>query len=274
MIKKGILLGAVLLSISTVNAQKGFYTGIGVGYGFSSPTDVLGTKYSIDSDGTEKESNIYGSLGAGFNSSVNVGYMFGDHFGMDLGVNYFIGSKTTINEVISPTGELNAFSKSNQLRLIPSFVMTTGGEFALYTRAGFIFPVIGTTFTESSSDFSGIQTDQHFESKGTFSIGYHGAFGAKYALNEHLSLFAEISGAYLRIKSKSTSMTKNSVNGVDFLSGMTTYQKETIYKDELNSSSNNALYNSNSNAGSAKEDLSKKTNYNGAFLNVGVKYKF
>lgn len=274
MIKKGMLVGILLLTVGTVNAQQGFYAGAGVGYGFSSPTDVLGTKLSIENNGTITESNIYGSLGSGLNSSINVGYMFGHHFGMDLGVNYFLGSKVTADEISSPIGGRTTISNSNQLRLIPSFVLTTGGDIAIYVRAGFIFPVIGSTFTDRNSDFGGVMNEQSFQTKGAFTVGYHGAFGANFKLTEKLSLFAEISGAYLRIKSKSRTMTKNTSNGADLLGGMTTFQKETNYTDELNSSSNNTTYNSDTNDGSANELLATKANYNGAFLNVGVKFHF
>lgn len=273
MIKKGWLIGALMLTIGTVNAQ-GVYTGIGIGYGFSSPTDLLGTKTEIDNAGNTTESNIYGSFGAGLNSSINVGYMFGEHFGVDLGINYFLGSKVISSETNTPVGFSKVTSHSNQLRLIPSFVMSTGGKLSLYTRAGFIFPTIGVTISELRGDFMGSTTEQDFETKGAFTVGYHGAFGGKYNVNDHISLFAEISGAYLRIKSKTRTQTKSTSNGVDILDMMTTYQKEINYTDELNGNSNNYSINPNASGDSAREELATKSNYNGAFLNVGVKYYF
>lgn len=272
--KKGLLAGAFLLATGLVSAQ-GLYVGVGGGYGFATPGDQIGSVDVIDANGNRTTTATYGTLGGGVNTGLNVGYMFTEHFGAELGVNYFIGSEVTTTDLTTPAGVTTAKSKSSQLRLAPALVLTTGGDLALYGKAGLVLPAGGSTVTQvvDNNSFPGVTFEQEYESTGAFSLGFMGAIGVDYTLSDKLSIFGELNGVNLRIKSNTRSTTKSSANGTDNLGDMDTYDKEIVYVDELNSNSNNAGYNPNYSTSSAQEQLASTTNFNGLFINIGVKIR-
>ncbi len=139
-----------------------------------------------------------------------------------------------------------------------------------------VLPVAGSTVTRTeTTPIIGAASSSEMESKGAFSLGFQGALGLGYNLSEKLSLFGELSHVSLKIKGKSSSVTENISGGVDVLGLMDTYDKETVFVDELNSSSNNSSYNPNPvNTGSAREELASTSNYNALFINIGVKFNF
>lgn len=273
--KKGFLLGALLLGAGAVSAQ-GLYVGVQGGYGFGTPSDMIGETLVVTATGDQTSTAIYDSYGGGTNVGLNVGYMFSEHLGAELGFSYFLGSTVTSRDVTVPTGSASLMGSSNQMRLAPSLVLTTGGDFAVYGKGGLVLPVGGSTISEGRDGTNPLAVvEQEVESKGAMSIGFQGAIGASYKLSDKLSIFGELSAINLRIKSGTQSVTKYTVNGTDFLAALDTYDKETTFVDELNSSSNNSSYNSTGTVvTNAKEDLATTTNFNGFFINVGVKYSF
>lgn len=272
--KKGLLLGALLLGAGSISAQ-GLYVGLQGGYGFGTPGDKIGAETVITSTGDQTSTSIISSFGGGTNAGLNVGYMFTEHIGAELGFSYFLGSEVTSDHVTVPTGELLVTRKTTQTRLAPSIVLTTGGDFAVYTKAGLMLPVGGSTIIDYSDETNPLATvDRGFEAKGAMSIGFQGALGANYKLSDNLSIFGELSAVNLRVKSASNTMTRSVVAGTDVLSLMDQYDIETVFVDELTSSSNNAGYNASYKTTDAKEDLASTTNFNGFFINIGVKYNF
>ena len=186
-----------------------------------------------------------------------------------------MGSSVTSTDFSAPTGNATLTAKSTQVRIAPSLIVTTGGDFALYGKGGLVLPVTGSTVAEYRDDTNPLASvEQDFESKGATSLGFQGAIGVNYNLSDNLSLFGELGAVNLRIKSGTRTMTRNMVGGVDVLSAMDTYDKETVYVDELNPSSNNSSYNSNASDSQAKEELAGTTNFNAMVISVGVKYNF
>lgn len=271
--KKGFLLGALLLGAGAVSAQ-GLYVGLQAGYGFGTPGDALGSTTVIASNGDQTTTNIYDSYGGGTNVGLNVGYMFSEHFGAELGLSYFLGSSVTSTDFSSAAGSATLMAKSTQIRLAPSLIVTTGGDFAVYGKGGLVLPAGGSTTAEYRDDTNILgSVEQDFETKGATSIGFQGAIGVNYKLSDNLSIFGELSAVNLRIKSASRVMTKYSFGSNDLLASADAYSKETNFVDELNSSSNNSSYNPTGFSNSrAKDELATTTNFNGMFINIGVKY--
>ncbi len=272
--KKGLLLGALLLGAGAVSAQN-LYVGLQGGYGIGTPSEVVGTTTVVTASG-QTETNSYGTFGEGANIGLNVGYMFSEHVGAELGFNYFLGSTVESNNTTVPTGTVTVNSKSTQFRLAPSLVVTTGGDFALYGKGGLVLPVGGSTVTEyrdSGTNPLVGSVEQDFESKGAMSIGFQGAMGVSYNLSDKLSLFGELGAVNLRIKGDTRSVTAYRVDGTDQMSNLDTYDKETVYVEELGPNSNNSAYNLTSvDENKAKEELSNSTNYNAMFISIGVKF--
>ena len=262
--KKNLLLVVALFLATTMSAQ--FYAGLGVGYGMGASKRVNGTK--IDGNTT---TNIYGSYGQGFNTTLKAGFMFNDNMGVELGVSYLFGATQTKDDHKDYLEE----AKSNGLRLIPSLVYKLDNGF--YGRFGVIVPVMGSTvITAVDDDFMGmgIKKETEMETHGSFSIGFAGAIGYEYALSDNLNLFGEVEYIGMSIKSGSATFTKYDVGGKDQLGAMTTSQKEYTFLDEVDNSSDNTPSNPNYDASKATVTMRQKAPFSSFGLNIGVTYAF
>ncbi|AEA45944.1 outer membrane beta-barrel protein [Fluviicola taffensis] len=267
--KKLILPILSVFVIGSASAQ--FNIGLSVGYGLGNPRGTFDeTKQTPTS-----EKNIYGTLGTGLQLNLTPGYMFGDHFGMELGLNGFLGSKTTVGQTTTAFGEYKHVQYSNQFRVSPMVVIKSGGEkFSVYAKAGFVIPLLGATKTEISNSTNPLTT-QEIEAKtnGKISLGYTGAFGANIHFGKKFTLFAEVGANSIRVKSKKTEYTKFSVGGNDIIGNMTEYGKSINYVDELTSSSNTSS-NPNVDTNKPEDQLRKVANFSNFFVQVGFKITF
>lgn len=268
--KKLILPVLAVMTLGTASAQ--FNLGISAGYGIGSPGHVLGT-----SNTSSSSENIYGTLGSGIQANLTPGYMFGDHFGIELGLNGFFGSKTTIDETSVPSGDFTHTQSSNQFRISPAFIIKSGGEkISAYARTGLVLPLMGSVRSEiSNSTNPGAITEIELNTTGKVSLGYTGAVGVNVHFGDKFGFFAEVGANSLRVKSKETEITKYTVNRTDVLGNMDTYDKETVYVDELTNSSNNTGTNpTGTDQNSAKEELREVANFSNFFIQVGFKITF
>jgi opacity protein-like surface antigen len=273
--KKVLFTGASLLALSSASAQ--FYVNVSAGYGIAAPGEVLGQNTTITATGGSEE-NVYGTLGSGFQVGVTPGYFFTEHLGAELGVNYFFGAETDIQETTTPFGTAKVTAHSNQLRLVPSIVLRTGGESVYgYAKAGLIMPVAGSTITnldDSGAGGPGSGSTAEYETKGRFATGFSGALGVNFAFGGNMGVFAEVGTTNLRVQWKERTLNEATVDGTDVLNMLSTYDRETEYKDEIDGNSNNADYNPNYSDGSAREELANRTNFGAMFITVGLRIGF
>ncbi len=285
------LLAALVCGAFATSAVAQVYVGAHAGYSFSTAPSVLGTASNSNtsaSPATNSTANIYGSNGAGVNFGINAGMMFSEHFGIDLGFDYLSISpqKTeTSNSTGAASNNVSSYTTSGtQIRVTPSFVVAAGKEgLKPYARFGVVLPVAGSTITDVSSVTTipsiskTYTTTVKSETTGQFSLGFNSAVGINFALGEKLNLFGEVALTTLSIKAaKTTYKAFNSEDllGTTTLADLKTIDKETVYVDELNTSSNNSNYNSTVNQDKPLDDLAKTANYNTLGINVGVKYSF
>ncbi len=262
--KKNLLLVVALFLATTMSAQ--FYAGLGVGYGMGASKRVNGTSV----DGT-KTTNIYGSYGQGFNTTLKAGYMFTDNMGVEMGVSYLFGATQTKDDHTNYLEE----AKSNGLRIIPSLVYKLDNGF--YGRFGMIIPVMGSTvITAVDDDFMGmgLKKETEMETHGSFSIGFAGAIGYQFELTDNMNLFGEVEYIGMSIKSGSATFTQYDVDGKDQLGAMTTSQKEYTFLDEVDDSSDNTFGNPNYDPAKATVMMRQKAPFSSFGLNVGITMVF
>ena len=296
--KKVTLLCALVLASFGAKAQ-GFYADFNVGYGLGLPGNVLGVKTHEDNINgviTKTSSNIKGSVGQGLTLQLTPGYMFTEHIGVELGINYFLGARVTAVENTSSITLDNqgidnedftydqTSVQSNQLRLIPSVIISTGvsNKVSGYVKAGIIMPVLGLTrayvegeiATLNGSDISRDKTYSELEVRGSFSLGFRGAVGLNYNITDKLSVFGEIYVTTLNIRQKNRTLVSQKYNDVEVSGNIPVYNIEIEYVKELNENSNNSAYNSNYKTDLPKQELFAKTNFDQFGLQVGVKYNF
>lgn len=273
--KKMVLSAALFFAAYGVNAQ-GLYGDVSVGYGLGAPNYVMGTKNYSGPAGTSTSENIYGSIGQGLNLALTPGYMINEHFGLELGINYFMGATKTIVENTNSNSNVyeTRTAHSNQLRLIPSLVVSSGtsNKLSVYAKGGLVIPVMGLTKIEIDKGImTGPTTSSKIQAKSDFaghvSLGFRGALGVNYKLSDKLSLFGELQQTNLFIKQKSNTYTEFIVDGVDIkdnptLMSLYGQNKETEFVDKLDANSG------------ANQALAAKTNFNQFGINVGVKFNF
>ena len=262
--KKNLLLIIALFVATSMSAQ--FYAGLGLGYGLGASKRVNGTKV----EGTTT-TNIYGSYGEGFNTTLKLGYMFNDNMGIEMGVSYLFGAAQTKDEHDKYFEE----AQSDGMRLMPQLVYRLDNGF--YGRFGMIIPVMGkTVITTTDDNFmgAGMKLEQEIETHGSFSIGFAGAIGYNYALSDNMNLFGEIEYIGLSIKSGSAEITKYAINGDDKVGDMKTGQKEYTFLDEVDDSSDNTFSNPNYDPNQATVGLRQKAPFSSIGLNIGITMTF
>ncbi|RLD64102.1 MAG: hypothetical protein DRI84_08995 [Bacteroidetes bacterium] len=268
--KRNLLLIIALFVATSMSAQ--FYAGLGVGYGMGASKRANGLEYS----GT-KTINIYGSYGQGFSPNLKLGFMFNDNMGFELGVSYLFGASQTKIKMEGDT--VGQEAKSSGLRLAPQLVYKLDNGF--YGRFGLIIPVLGTTVvTGHNNNFMGMGIKQEYtvENKGAFSIGFIGAIGYGFALNDNMTLFGEIEYIGLSIKSGSKTFTQFDLDGVDQLENDkplnpmfgTTAFKETEYFDEVDDSVDNTTSNPKYDTDKPTAELRQKAPFSSFGLNIGI----
>jgi hypothetical protein len=168
-------------------------------------------------------------------------------------------------------------------------------------------PILGD-ITLPGFDAGGVSlqgsVDAEAESFGQFSLGFEGTLGAEMKINDMISVFGEVNFSTLHIKSKETKVLKYdgvySLNGsplsiedlegafgfvgidVSFsdlglyenISEVPTSEAHFIYVDELNSNTNNPVFNDNFDANQAEDRLARKENNSSIGINIGVKFNF
>ena len=272
--KKIILSIAVVIAAYGANAQ-GFYGELSVGYGMGNPSEVLGQTY-VSGLGTYSSENNYGTIGQGLNITLTPGFMITEHFGIDLGISYFMGAKKIMDDQTNSTNA-NEFYKStaqsNQLRLIPGLIVSTGvtNKVSGYAKVGLVAPVMGVTKGEVNNGYmvgpNAVTIVAKREVKGALSVGFKAALGINYNLSETISLFGEIQSISLFIKQKSSKFTEFSVNNVDIkdnapMMEAAGYSLTTDYLDKIDNNSGN------------NKALAGKTTFNQVGINLGLRFNF
>jgi hypothetical protein len=222
--------------------------GIGIGL---TPATMTQTKTTMVTEGstTTIADAIKVNLGTGLPLGISAGYKFDDHYGVELGIDYFSGfstsktdSRTTISGGQSSTDEAKTKVSASMLSITPSFVMQTEwGKVFPYARIGAEIGVVnnyktvysGVTYLFKSSAPTGDETTKDY---GGITIGVKAAVGVEYPITDLISLFGEIQARAISFSPKHGKVTKYTVNGQDELSTLTTKQSKWDFEKSIDSS--------------------------------------
>lgn len=318
--KKGLLLFGLLVSTMTMVGQttstadskpETWYFKLGGSYFIQTaatefPT-VSGALPNTDvyaANGTtlaSRETN-HGSFGEGFRTGLNVGYRFSPRLGVEMGFNYFTGNdKTmvkTVNRLVAagPTfvsgtaeGRITAFD------LAPAIVLFLGESkgFEPYTKVGVIVPVVGDLTIETKRTYTNPAGTTNTYAKDVVlpnpTVGFMAALGTSYKVGKNISLFAELEYRNFTVHGKSKETKKYTENGVDKLNTPTAFRPDASYSashvdyvEQINSGSNNPLFNPNTTTttiatdttrpNEAMNDISSYVGISGLGLTFGFKY--
>lgn len=217
--------------------------------------------------------------------NVTGGYMFNPYIGAELGVSYFHGDKTMIGRLRSPqvTSEentyLRGFDVAPGIFLTPNFKTVNP-----YARMGLIVPVAGDLTIETMArqvNGGGAGTDIIVEAKSEvksrFSVGYFGAIGVSYPVNDNLSIFGEVEIKNLSIKSKSAEITEYSTTAIsngqsqlipgEQLADLPVYETHFDFTDDYSQSTTTAP-----NQDAPRKIPTQFVNASGTGINVGIRF--
>ena len=221
------------------------YVRLGAGYGFvhagqtESGGAGLNGSEKLNGNSTTIERKP-ASFGSGFCMNLAGGYMITKHIGVELGAHAVLApTKYTYSGIVPLTGGTRSFVREVKadlpVYLIPAVVLTTGDMIQFYGRAGLVLPLsdkLSVTETQTGT-LPGQTTDViTLDVKNHFNIGLQGAGGIAYPLNEHLSIWGEISAISRNAYIKRSEITAYTQDGQDALPVFTTNQKVTEYDFE------------------------------------------
>ena len=276
----GIVLTALLISgLSFAQLEVSLSTGYAVG--------SAGMKLGESINLSETE-NAYGSYGEGANVQLRGTYYFNESFGVDLGLGYLHGTDQTVSEISVPNREVDAVARARAFGASTSIVYKFTNN--IYGRFGALLKLGGkteavvydkSTLSQAEADGFGIPLGSYSETNykedfhGHFPLGFVGALGYKFNLNDNLNLFVEAEYYGISLKRKDSEITEFNTDvvlpdGTVAFSGFYNidnlpngYNKETTYVDNL----------SNTNTDSSRK-LSQKVPYSSFGINFGITYKF
>lgn len=276
----GIVLTALLISgLSFAQLEVSLSTGYAVG--------SAGMKLGESINLSETE-NSYGSYGEGANVQLRGTYYFNESFGVDLGLGYLHGTDQTVSEVNVPNREVDAVARARAFGASTSIVYKFTNN--IYGRFGALLKLGGKTeavvydksvLSQAEADAFGIPLGSYSETNykedfhGHFPLGFVGALGYKFNLNDNLNLFVEAEYYGISLKRKDSEITEFNTDvvlpdGTVAFAGFynidnlpNNYNKETTYVDNL----------SNSNTDSSRK-LSQKVPYSSFGINFGITYRF
>jgi opacity protein-like surface antigen len=248
-----------------------------------------------------RETN-HGSFGEGFRTGITAGYRFSPRLGVEVGFNYFSSASKTMVETtnrlvaagpVFATGR--AEGKIEAFDIAPALVMFLGEAhgFEPYTKVGVIVPVHGTLDIETTRAYTtpaGVVNSYTKDVvKPNPTVGFQAGIGTSYKLGKKIALFAEVEYRNFTVHGKTKETTIYTENGVDKLNTPTNFRPDASYSashvdyvKQLNSGSNNALFNPNTTTtnittdttrpNDAMNDISSYVGISGLGFTFGLKY--
>jgi len=236
----GILLTVLLLfGTGSSYAQKIYLRG---GLGISVSTAAgYSTNYSISSSSNSYTTSAKKQgYGTGLPFVLAAGYHFNEHFGIELGVDYFYGF--TIKQTMDNTSSTYENKSHGQmLSIVPAFVMSLPfDKLTPYARIGLKLGVLNSVNNQSHSvdnypSKSTASTDIASKARnyGGIAIGVQTAVGTDFKLSNLLSLFGEIQVDGISYSPVHGKYTEYSMNGIDQMGSRTTKQNKWDFKKDI-----------------------------------------
>jgi hypothetical protein len=260
----------LILSVMSLSVQaQSIYVRAGLGVAICTAPHMLYQSTSSSGESYPTVEAKRGGLGTGMPIAAAAGYYFGENFGVELGIDYFLGfSNKTVNTQANQTAT-NKISGS-MLSLVPAFVMKFSlDKLTPYARLGIMIGVLNSARTVNTMSGGNTYSMADYTAKdyGGIAIGMQAALGAEYPLSDLLSLFGEINLDGISWAPSKGKYKKYTYNGDDELGNMTTKEKTWIYVKKLDESQS---------IPTSDPDKQLKINYSfaNAGLIVGVKINF
>jgi hypothetical protein len=228
-----LFIGLLLIGI-TLQAQKIYIRG-GLGIAVST---AASNNYDFNTpagSATTATSHKQG-IGSGLPFVLAGGYKMNDHFGIELGIDYFNGfslqSKNT-----GQIYDMDSKWHGRMLSIVPAFVMSLPmDKLKPYARIGLKLGVMNNVIFQEHDMITNEASTYDIQSKskdyGGIAIGAQAAVGTDFVLSDQLSIFGEIQLDGISYSPKHGKYTEYIKNGTDQLGSLTVREKEWNYMKE------------------------------------------
>jgi hypothetical protein len=278
--KTKIKLQSALIIIATcfgVNVfSQELYINADAGYGFPAAPYLMAensTSNTIETNTTYDYEIVKGSgsFGKGVHAGAIIGYMLTENIGAELGIGYLFGGKITSTHDYhgdNNSGTSESTLSAKMLRFIPALKVTVGnGNIKPYMRTGLVIGMAGKI--KSNYKTTILETiEREGEYTGGISLGFAGALGADFKLNNNIGIFAEIGIITQSWAPKKSEITKLTINGQDRLDDLTTNDREIEYVDSY------TFYFENTDMDSPSQELKTYFPFSSVGGNVGIRFTF
>jgi opacity protein-like surface antigen len=260
-----------------------FYVNVNGGYslGVANQTMIPNYEALYDED-IEKFESVYGSLGKGANFGLNLGYMFNNNIGIDIGFSFLMSDqiKSEYKEKYTNWQNNDIFCsekislRNQMIRINPSLIIAAGFEkVEPYAKFGVIIGLghINLKYTEEYFINSSLDDQMIEELKldGGIAFGISSAAGLMFHLSDIITIFSEFNLVSMSYAPEKGKITKYSKNGIDLLPDLNVEDKEIDFVDSYTYD-----YDNPPSSNEPRKMFKIKFPYSGIGLNVGIRFSF
>jgi hypothetical protein len=274
---KQLLIFVVIFFFSTQIFTQKFVVSYFETLNFSSTNSISGKQNKVIYNNEQSMSTIRGSLGSGLSSAISLNLSPKEN--LVLGLNYmFFNSFENTKELISTnTSSFESKIKAKQHLLCPSIQFKLPYEkIAFMMKTGLIIPLKTISYQTTNDNFTdGINTfkiDEIFDYN--FSVGFNCAMGFEIKILKKLYLQTFLTSNLFSQTLKSKKTKQYLQNDIDVTNLLNTYQKESIYHEDINNFSNNEIINQDFKTEKPRDELTESQSFNSIGLSLGICYKF
>lgn len=171
---------------------------------------VPSVEVSVDNNDIATVEDVSGTFGGGLELALTGGYEINNYLAAELGIVYLNGKEKVIGSWEDQVSIEKSTAYLEGVLLTPSLVIDPGfSGVNPYVRAGLVLTAAGKLFVDTSvevPDGAGpgvdVSVNAHTVVEPNFSLGYTGAIGALFPVNEKISLFGEVEFRNFTIQAK------------------------------------------------------------------------
>ncbi len=268
--KKFILVILVAFVVAISSQAQGIYLRAGLGAAIGTANSL---NYSYDEVGNNDMVKVTtNGYGTGLPFVLAAGFNFSENFGVELGVDYFMGFASKYYEK-DDYSNYDYKTKGSMLSIVPALVgRFEVGNLSPYARLGLMIGVMNSVITtaDGSSSYpekavaASYTTDWKMKKSGGVAIGVQAAVGSEFKMGDMFSLFGEFQLYGISYAPKKGMFKEYNENGVDQLPKMPTRYKEWKYLKEVD-------YNKEIPESEPNEQYKRSYHFNNVGLVIGVK---
>ncbi len=253
------LVMALGLSAGTASAQKLF---VRAGLGYALPSGSQRISDGSNSKDPNTEFNTNGSYGTGFNGELGIGYMFNKNIGLGLDISYLVGKKNLVKDDRG-NDRSQLESSGSAFAFTPNIVLSTAmeGKMVPYAKAGLV--IASASVTDVITGTAGSIYVLERKTTGGIALGFKGAMGINFAVNQKISLYGEIAYTAMSYRPTKAVITKFTSNGIDVLAGSSVKDRETTYSVEVDNTASSP-------SSSPRKEITPVLPFGSIGLNFGV----